>query len=260
MSPQAIDFSRSFLWWRVDTDKVPPGTITVPPPYALNNARAPLDCLCTMECDGTTRQFALGASCKTEAVGAEADIWPLPNADYIPVLSDDGQMLGIKTYDTAGRQLPLHVEGLGMQPERQVNLVAEVFESARVDVTRVDADPLETSQAAVDAILSNRRLVGQTEWQEGDTRIVIEHPYKTVNANERDVVFQPDTGPVLVPDTSLPPERWIEGLQLAFIAYNRFDRAELLIRDTVDVADGVTVWHYTTPRPLTTTNRVFALR
>lgn len=27
---EAIDFSRSFLWWRIDTDKVPPGTITAP--------------------------------------------------------------------------------------------------------------------------------------------------------------------------------------------------------------------------------------
>ena len=69
---EAIDFSRSFLWWRIDTDMVPPGTITVPPPYALNNARVPLDCLCTITAPGglVRRRFALGTSCKTEAVGA----------------------------------------------------------------------------------------------------------------------------------------------------------------------------------------------
>ena len=70
---EAIDFSRSFLWWRIDTDMVPPGTITVPPPYALNNARVPLDCLCTITAPGglVRRRFALGTSCKTEAGGAE---------------------------------------------------------------------------------------------------------------------------------------------------------------------------------------------
>ena len=132
MTVEAIDFSRSFLWWRIDTDMVPPGTITVPPPYALNNARVPLDCLCTITAPGglVRRRFALGTSCKTEAVGAERDIWPQPNADFIPVLSDDGEVLGIKTYETAGRQIAFHLSDRGLQSERQVSQVADVYEGA----------------------------------------------------------------------------------------------------------------------------------
>jgi|TARA_B100001964_G_scaffold227310_1_gene277092 hypothetical protein len=255
----AIDFSRSFLWWRIDTDKVPPGTITVPPPYALNNARMPLDCLCTIEGAGAVRSFALGASCKTEAVGAERDIWPQPNADFIQVLSDDGEALGIKTYEVADRQIPLHLPELGLQPEHQVCRVADVFESARTDVTRVDAEPLTTAPAAVEAILTNRRLVARTSWREAEHDVVLDYPVKTVNANERDTVFQPDTGPVLVPDPALPPAGWIQGLQLAFIAFNRFDWAELLIREPVSVAEAVSTWHYTRPRRVECTNELFAL-
>lgn len=258
---EAIDFSRSFLWWRIDIDKVPPGTITVPPPYALNNARMPLDCLCTITAPGgePTRRFALGSSCKTEAVGASRDIWPQPNADFIQVLSDDGETLGIKTYETAHRQIALHPPELGMQSERQVCRVADVYESARTDILLVAADALTTAQAAVEAILANRRLVARTSWEEAGHQVVLDYPVKTVNANERDVVFQPDTGPVLIPDLSLPAERWIEGLQLAFIAFNQFDWAELLVRDPVPVAGAVSVWHYALPRRVDGVNELFAL-
>lgn len=258
---EAIDFSRSFLWWRVDTDKVPPGTITVPPPYAVNNARMPLDCLLTMTTPGKerTRRFALGSSCKTEAVGASRDIWPQPNADFIQVLSDDGQALGIKTYAAADQHIAFHLSELGLQPERQVCQVADVFESARTDVTRVPAEALLSAAAAVDAILANRCLTARTSWTENGHQIVLDYPVKTVNANEVDTVFQPDTGPVLVPDTDLPVDRWIEGLQLAFIAFNQFTWAELLLRDRVSVADDVATWHYCRPRRIDTVNEVFAL-
>ncbi len=258
---EAIDFSRSFLWWRIDTDMVPPGTITVPPPYALNNARVPLDCLCTITAPGglVRRRFALGTSCKTEAVGAERDIWPQPNADFIPVLSDDGEVLGIKTYEITGRQIAFHLSDRGLQSERQVSQVADVYESARTDVEQVNAEALMTAQAAVDAILANRRLVARTGWDDDGHHVVIDFPVKTVNANERDVVFQPDTGPVLVPDLSMETHRWIEGLQLAFIAFNRFDWAELLIREPVRVADGVSAWHYARSRRIDCVNELFAL-
>ena len=205
------------------------------------------------------RRFALGTSCKTEAVGAERDIWPQPNADFIPVLSDDGEVLGIKTYETAGRQIAFHLSDRGLQSERQVSQVADVYESARTDVEQVNAEALMTAQAAVDAILANRRLVARTGWDEDGHHVVIDFPVKTVNANERDVVFQPDTGPVLVPDLSMETHRWIEGLQLAFIAFNRFDWAELLIREPVRVADGVSAWHYARSRRIDCVNELFAL-
>lgn len=257
----AIDFARSFLWWRIDVDKLPPGTITVPPPYPLNNARMPLDCLCavTETASGRRRVFALGVSCKTEAVGAARDIWPQPNADFANVLSDDGEFLGIKTYEIAGKQIPFYPPSLGMQPERQVGRTADVFESARTDVARVAAQRLGTSAAAVAAILANRRLVARTAWTGGRYRVELEYPVKTVNANERADVFQPDTGPVLVPDLEREPGDLIGGLQLAYIAFNQPDWAELLVRVPVAVAAGVSAWHYARPLRLDARNELLAL-
>ncbi len=259
----AIDFARSFLWWRVDVNRVPPGTITVPPPYPVNNARMPLDCLCTVTSPVATgqrsRQFALGSSCKTEAVGASQDIWPQPNADFVQVLSDDGEALGIKTYAAADQQMPLHLSELGMQADRQVCRVEDVFESARTEICQVPAQQLSMPTGVVEAILDNQRLTARTTWQEQDHTITLDYPVKTVNANEVDDVFQPDTGPVRVPDVSRPLERCIEGLQLAFIAFNQSTWAELLLRDRVPVAGEVHVWHYARARRIDCVNEVFAL-
>ena len=257
----AIDFARSFLWWRVDVDKVPPGTITVPPPYPVNNARMPLDCLCTVRDgeSGATRVFSLGDACKTEAVGAPRDIWPQPNADFIQVLSDDGWSLGIKTYERVGRQIPFHLAERGLQPERQVARVDEVYEWARTDVTRVAATPLTTPPAAVAAILDNARLTARTAWEEGRYRVELEYPVKTVNANEVDDVFQPDTGPVLVPDLSVEPPDLLAGLQLGFIAFNRWQGAELLLRVPVEVGEGLSTWHYAEPRRIESRNELLRL-
>ena len=101
--------------------------------------------------------------------------------------------------------------------------------------------------------------MARTSWDEDGHDVIIDYPVKTVNANERDVVFQPDTGPVLVPDLSMGADRWIEGLQLAFIAFNRFDWAELLIREAVPVADDVATWHYARSRGIDCVNELFAL-
>lgn len=260
MTAQTIDFRSSFLWWRVDSRKRPPRMSTHPPPLTLNNARVPLDCLCTVteRRTGARQELALGVSCKTERVGVAADIWPLPNADFKPVMSAE-RFLGIKTYDVAGRQIPLYPPSLGMQPERQVTVKAEAFDRARTDVIRVAAEPLPTAAAVVQAVLANRVLTARTAYRSDRYEVVLEYPMKTINANERDTVFQPDTGPVLVPDLGREPADLIEGVELAYIAYNRFDHVELILREPVAVADGARVYHYNRPLKLDGRNELFAL-
>ncbi|MEE2659232.1 MAG: hypothetical protein VX733_12055 [Candidatus Latescibacterota bacterium] len=242
---QIIDFSRSFLWWRIDTTKKPPKTMTNKPPFSLNNARVPLDCLCTIrERMGRARvfSFALGVSCKVESVGAEKDIWPAVSADFKPVMSDT-HMLGIKTYEIFGKEIPLHPPELGMQPERQISRMEDVFDSARVDLTRVQGRNLSTHEA-ITAILNNRVLTGRTEYRNHRYDIVLEYPIKTVNANERDGFYQPDTGPVLWPDVERDAADLLAGMELAYLAFNRSDWVEALVRVPVPVAHDVEVYHY----------------
>ena len=79
-----FDFHRSFFTFRIDTLVKQPLTVTHKPPFSLNNARIPIECRCvvTEKATDQSQSFVLGASCKTERVGVEGDIWLEPNASY----------------------------------------------------------------------------------------------------------------------------------------------------------------------------------
>src|SRR5690349_18419348 len=97
---KTINFSRSFFTFRIDTLKKPPKTVSHKPPFSLNNARIPIECVCEMKDKntGNTQTFFLGSNCKTERVGVEADIFTQPNADFVPIVSQQ-QFLFLKTFD-----------------------------------------------------------------------------------------------------------------------------------------------------------------
>ena len=83
---------------------------------------------------------------------------------------------------------------------------------------------------------------------------------KTINANERDDVYQTDTGPILYPDLSREPDELIEGLELAFAAFNCPTWIELIVRTATDAANGVRVYHYSKTARLEVRNQVFRLK
>ena len=161
---EAIDFARSFLWWRTDALEKPALTQTSKPPFTLNNARVPLDCLCRIEdkVSDAVQFFALGASCKTERVGVDADIWIEPNADFIPVMSGT-RFMALKTYHRAGIELPLEPPSLGYQSERQEVAIAEAFSSARFYVHYAEGRLLENAKERVEAVLDNEILVAKVQ-------------------------------------------------------------------------------------------------
>lgn len=256
----AIDFSRSFLTFRIDLDKLPAATLTHRPPYALNNARIPLESVCRIRdlLTGAEREFVQGASCKTEQVGATRDIFLEPNADFVPIFSES-EFLTIKTYARAGVRVPLVPVDLGFQEERQRGDVA-VFDKVRIDVHRVECDEVESPRAIVEAVLANRPMVARTEFSIGRYAAVLEYPVKTVNANERDWIYQTDTGPVLFPDLAREPKDLIAGLELAFCAFNAPGWIEFLVRAATPVAEGVDVYHYSRRVRVDAANRLYCLR
>ena len=86
---QTVDFARSFLLFRNDYLKRPAPTASHAPPSSLNNVRILLECVCEIadkQAD-KAQTFVLGASCKTERVGVDRDIWLHPNADFAPMFS-----------------------------------------------------------------------------------------------------------------------------------------------------------------------------
>ena len=242
---ETINFARSSLTFRNDGSKKKAAMTSKQEPFDLNNARIPLDCHCVITEKGTgaAHEFVLGMNCKTEIVGAEQDLFTDPNGDFVPVCSQTEFMV-LKAYDRVDKGIMLYPPELGPQPERQIEKVSEALDSLRIDVVRTTGVLLETPQEIVEAVLGNVLLNARTQLESERYTAVIEYPVRTINANERDWVYQPDTGPVLFPDLTLEPGELISGLEMAFVAFNTTSWAEFILRVPTPLADGVSVYHY----------------
>lgn len=242
---RTVDFSRSFLTFRINTLMKSPITTSHKPPYSLNNARIQIECRCEIreKQTGTSHEFVLGASCKTERVGVERDIFTEPNADFAPIFSRH-LFMNLKTFDRADKGVMFYPPERGVQPERQFGKVAEAFESVQIDIHHCEGEALETPEEIVKAVLAKHPAVARTEIEGERYVALIECPVKTMNVNERDMIYQTDTGPVLFPDFSREPEDLIRGFELAFASFNCPMWTEFIVRAKTPVAEGVTVYHY----------------
>lgn len=241
-----IDFARSFLTFRIDTLKKPPQTVSHQPPYSLNNARIQLDCVCDIsdKSSGNLTRFVLGANCKTERVGVPRDIWTVPNSDFVPIVSTD-RFLNIKTYAWIGQEQEVMLYGHNrQQPDRQTGNATEAFDSLKIHVHDSAGEFLETPQAIIAATFAHHPLVACTEYETERYSVALTYPVKTINVNERDNIYQTDTGPVLFPDLAREPHDLIAGFELAFSAFNGPEWIEFLIRVPTDAPGGARVYHY----------------
>jgi hypothetical protein len=240
-----LEFGRSTLLFRIDLDVLPPPTLSHKPPFQMNNARIQIDSVCriTERASGQVHTFVLGGDCKTERVGAERDLFLEPNADFIPIFSDDGFM-HIKTFARAGTHAQAWPPGSGEQSDRLTAKLTDTFVDAHLDLVEREGERLADSRAIVDAVLANDAIVGVHRVQTDRYDVDIEYPAKTINANERDIVYQTDTGPILWPDLERDPADLLPGLELAFTAANAPDWAQIIVRGRTSIADGVEVYHY----------------
>lgn len=247
------DFSRSFLTFRVDLDKQPGISLSRPSPFRVNNARIALESTCTMthRVTGETRLFALAASCKSELVGVDRDIWTMPNADFC-LVADTTEAQLMKSWDRNDKKVMRFPESLGPQPERQVDLVKNIWASFRIDPCAVVGTKLDTARDVVNSVLSNQRINLHMSYEDGDYHIVIQHPVKTINVNEVDNFFQTDTGPIALPDLSderlSASPRLVSVFDQAYVAFKDEDWAEFIINVPTIVTSDVSVNHYSKPR------------
>src|SRR5262245_33845668 len=182
---QVLDFPGSFILWRIDLDLLPPRTLSHRPPYPMNNSRIPIDSRCSIldRATGATHRFVLGASCTTERVGAERDLFLEPNADFVPVISDDSFM-HIKTFARIGTAVAKFPPGSGDQPERLRVPIKGTYVSMVLDLLEREAEPINDAKAICEATLAGDTLVASTTIRHGRYEAAIEYPVKTMNANE----------------------------------------------------------------------------
>jgi hypothetical protein len=243
---QVTDFEHSWIRWRIDTIKKPVMTVSRPLPMTLNNVRVQFDARATLTEVATGRVFdyVLGASCKTEQVWVQRDIWHDPNADMCMVAGADEFMI-VKRWDKAEKGVMRYPPTLGVQPERQWERPGDTFDRFSVDRVVRAARELPSIDAILEAFFSASPVVALTEYETSGYRVALEYPVKTVNFSERERYYQVDTGPMLVPFfEGRVPHSPLEYCHLAYAAHNCADWVEFLVCVPTPVAEGIRVHHY----------------
>ena len=245
MEIEFIDFSSSYLIFKIDTDHVKPESVSHAPPFSINNARINHECIATLEEKKTGKKdvFFLGASCKTERVGVESEIWTEPNADFVPIFSES-HYLNIKTFEHAQIEIPLYPPELGSQPSRQYGLISNNFVSVKQIVNKTQGKILNEIETIIEWTLNGIKLNALSIIENERYLFSIQYPIKTMNVNENNNIIQTDTGPVLFPNLKKDFNEILKNIELAYIAWNRFNYAEFLVRKEKTINEDINIFHY----------------
>ena len=163
---EVCDFVRSFVRWRIDTQKKPAITVSRKPPMTLNNVRVPLECrLEIIDPQGRKAEYFLNASCKSEQVWVQSDVWHQPNADMC-VIASRNQFLVFKRWDKCNKGVMRYPETLGVQPERQLEPVEAAFDRFSIDLRMIKAQELKTTTEIIETLFSDRPVISRTEYKQ----------------------------------------------------------------------------------------------
>ena len=156
-----LEFGRSTILFRIDLDVLPPKTLSHKPPFAMNNARIQIDSVCriTERASGQRPHLRPRRRLQDRARRRRRDLFLDPNADFIPIFSDDGFM-HIKTFARAGTQAQAYPPGSGEQSDRLTAPIDETFVDAHLDLVEREGELLADGRAIVEAILANDLIVG----------------------------------------------------------------------------------------------------
>lgn len=217
---KVCDYSRSFV------------TFVVPG----NNARISVEARCVLQRpDGTTEQFLMFASCKSETVYVEKDLFTSDNYDFSGIFSPE-------QYSIARIHINSEKDLL------ETGFIAERFVEVRRHVVEVEqATLLQNKSDIIAATLAHRVLVARTEINNEATglKAVLEFPVKTMNVDPERGLFQVDTGPIPYYDFTDPNPDIMQRFRWAYCAFNEFAGAYFIFRvPTPIVRSGVEVARY----------------
>ncbi len=193
------------------------------------------------------------ASCKSEHTFAEKDLFQNPNYDFLPVFGTDHVAI-FRRYAHCNQNYIQYIDG----PDIWGGTIFEIREAESLQ-------ELDSKEKILEATRQCLPIVAQTEIRNTDTRMraIIECPVKTMNIDEKQGMYQVDTGIVLFPDLSRRYPRQIESLRLAYVAFNTPHFADFVIEQpTPIVVDGkevAQVYHYSDIRSLEAKNRLFCV-
>ncbi len=231
---QPLDYSRSYLRWTTapsTSDTRTPGHM----PYG-NSVRILFDARARVvdQASGASEEFYLIAPCRTEWMYRDDSCIQQPSGEY--------RLAWAQRKD---RMLRFSHSLADPDPRPVMMPIGEHYLDLDYTLTPLpDPRPAADNAALVAAALSDAPVVIQTDIRNADDtrRATLEYPVKTFNFHPERVLFQIDTGPMLWADLDAADADPMTWLRLAHTVFNRFDRAEYVLRGpTPFVVDGRTV-------------------
>jgi hypothetical protein len=220
-----IDFARSTLIFR--TTRV------------QHTPRLQLDATCTLTGrDGETRRFVLTCPCIGEHMYLDTGLIQEPPFEFLMIAEHQREYAIIRKHASAAHDVrEAHRFGESMSTRSGVPAALTGLDVRLTPYPHLQAVRPDTAHADLRAALDHDwPVVGRTTYldPDGETTVVLDYPVKILNVAIDRPVWQVDTGPILVPDLQ-PGGVGAEGplagrFTLAFLVFNRWDRAELALR------------------------------
>ncbi|MBI2506066.1 MAG: hypothetical protein HYW07_22860 [Candidatus Latescibacteria bacterium] len=231
---QVLDYNRSFL--------------TFVTRGRGNNARLQVESECVVSAGGRACAYYFFASCKSEDTFAPRNLFYKENYDFCGIFSEEEYALF--------RTRSIHHVGW-----KEQGLWKDRFAAVHQHLIRVEGRELSTPEEVVRASLDNTPMVGRVEIESGDgsAKARLEFPIKTMNANDIEMKYQVDTGPLAFPDFAVQAQRQIERISPAYVAYNAPHFAEFVIQQRLPLGQGAEVTHYAGIVEMPARTRVIAL-
>jgi len=166
---------------------------------------------------GKTVEYLQCALCKAEHTFAERDLFQKDNYDFLPVFSEQEGIIFRRKVRIS-------------EPYRDVRPIDQWWDGIELCLRTFPGRVLKSPDEIFAAMQEGKLILGQTEIRDEETgRVaVIEYPVKTINFQRDSKAWQVDTGPIVLPDLTAPPEQWSHTFKLAHIAFRTHDWADFI--------------------------------
>ncbi|NKB71208.1 MAG: hypothetical protein GKR89_29400 [Candidatus Latescibacteria bacterium] len=202
---------------------------------------------------GAHEDYIQVGSCKGERTFVPSNLFREDNYDFLPIFGPQ--------YSIAFRRKPY------LNSQYKECLLSQDFPFGGPQYylqEGTNVEQLPDNEAIRTATYACTPIVSQTEIWNDQThlRALIECPAKTINTRRQGDVYQVDTGPIAFPDLSMRHPRYVDGISLAFIAFNAPHFADFVLEVPTTIGpegQSCEVHHYSHLLGLTARNTMWAV-
>jgi hypothetical protein len=219
-----------------------------------NSVRILIDAICTIEGpdEDAPQRFVLIAPCRKEWMYRDDTLIQMPNGEYRVIFGQDRQLF-------VGKDMLEH-------GDREPSTPADVFSSLDIDIVYAEGQELLTDRDVIAVSQQSEPIVARTRIEDAESgyRSTLEYPVRTLNIHPERGRFQVDTGPLIVPDSTIDAEHLIDRCRLAHTVWNAWDWAEFILKrpTAIDPGEpsGPRVFHYADLRHLEVQNTLIVIK